>query len=117
MTDEADYPTGPDGLSAAWRDYALHLRTVLDQVGVPLPECLPGETHDCGHDYAQHCVNYAAALQAKAEDGLTHLHHGDPAGERVAVKLLEHWRGVFAAESHPQGPGTWPNGCVTMTAT
>ena len=99
-----EYPTGPDGMSAAWRDYALHLRIVLDQVGVQLTECLPGETDACGYDYAKHCVNYAAALQAKAEHGLKHMYHDDPAGEHAVGKLLDHWRGVFAAEGCPETP-------------
>lgn len=99
MTDNSDYPTGPGGMSTPWRHYALHLRTVLGQVGVELTQCLPGETQACGHDYAAHCLNYLAALQAKAEAGLEHLHHGDLAGEHAARKLLDHWRGIFAADS------------------
>lgn len=87
--------TAQGGMSTAWRDYALHLRAILEQVGVPHPDCLPGEPHACGQDYAAHCVNYLASLVAKAENGLWHTHHGDPAGQRLADHLVEHWRGIL----------------------
>lgn len=59
---------------------------------------MPGEPEDCGHDVPHHALGYAAALQAKAEYGLRHLHHGDPHGERLAAELLEHWRTQFRDE-------------------
>lgn len=82
----------------AWRDYALHIRGVLEHVGVDVPACMPGEPEECGYDLPHHALGYAAALQAKAEHGLYHLHHGDPEGSRLAAELLAHWRGQFRAE-------------------
>lgn len=81
----------------SWQKYAEHLRNILELCGVGCGQCLPGEPEECGHSYADHCVSYLAALQAKAEDGLEHMHHGDAAGEQTAEKLVNHWRDVFTA--------------------
>jgi len=91
-------PTGRGGMSKSWRDFALDLRQALDLVHKPMDRCLPGEPEDCSHDYAEHCMSYLAALQAYAELGLQHLDHGDPASIRMAGRLVEHWRKVFAAD-------------------
>lgn len=100
------YPTGPGGMSAKWRDYAFLLRQVIDDLGATMGECLPGEPDWCGEDYANHCMSYLAALQARAEFGLRHLHHGDPASKRVAENLLTHWREQFAEEDHEEDRGS-----------
>jgi hypothetical protein len=99
------------GMGAEWREYALRLRAVLEQVGVTVPPCLPGEERDCGSDYAHHCMGYLAMLKAKADAGLWHMHHGEPGGQQMAEQLHEHWRGVLAAETalaaehHGPSPG------------
>lgn len=92
--DVADIP----GNSTAWRDYALHLRGVLDDLGVEVLPCGPGEVQDCGNDFAHHCISYTAAIKAKAEYGLRHLHHGDPAGEHFGEQQYEYWLDTFLAE-------------------
>ncbi|MFC1428513.1 hypothetical protein ACEZCY_35665 [Streptacidiphilus sp. N1-12] len=86
-------------MTKAWQEYAVDLRALLGQAGVATPNCLPGEPDDCGADFAHHCMGYLAALKAKADHALTHMHHGDPAGERAATKLYDHWSAQFAAES------------------
>lgn len=86
------------GNGPAWRELALDLRAALHHAGVYVEPCGPGEPQDCGGTFAHHCYSYMAALQAKAESGLRHLHHGDPAGIELAQHQLEHWRAVFAAE-------------------
>lgn len=89
-------PRGSGGMSPAWRELALRLRGVLAELGPQQPPCLPGEEQACGRNYAQHCINYMAALQAHAEYGLRHLCHDDPAVQKMADALLEYWREVFA---------------------
>ena len=86
-------------MSLTWQQYAEHLRNVCEQIGVTHPRCLPGEPDDCGHGYPDHCMSYLASLQAKAEDGLEHMHHGQTAGELQAERLLNHWRDQFNAET------------------
>lgn len=95
MTTTNDFPTGPGGMSAEWREFALKLRDMAAELGAPLDECMPGEEQSCGHDYGHHALSYMAALQARAEYGLRHLHHGDPGGEAMGAKLLEFWREAF----------------------
>lgn len=80
----------------SWQDYALHMRKVLSDIGVEMDPCGPGEPQDCGQPFAAHALSYAAALVAKAERGLWHMHHGDPAAQEFAEEMLEHWRAEFA---------------------
>ncbi|MFC5253562.1 hypothetical protein [Streptomyces nigrescens] len=87
------------GMSRAWMDYALQLREVLKECGVATRPCLPDERDDCGQDYAHHCMSYLAALKAKADNALWHMHHGQPGGERLAKDLYEHWERTFAHDS------------------
>lgn len=86
------------GNSTAWHQLALDLREALDKMSVPVDPCGPGEADDCGNSFATHCVSYFAAIQAKAEHGLRHMHHGDPEGAALAQQQVEHWRAVFAGE-------------------
>lgn len=81
--------------ATAWREYALHLRAALDELGVELPSCMPDEVDECGHDTPHHALSYAAALQAKAEHAVWHLHHGDAHGQQAAQHLVQHWRREF----------------------
>lgn len=87
-------------MRTTWREYALHLRNVLKEINVPVTPCLPGESEECGHSDWHHCVSYLAALQARAEDGIWHMHHDDPGPKQLAEELLEFWRGRLA-DSRP----------------
>jgi len=84
-----------DGMSDSWRDHALLLRGVLKKLGAPMRGCLPGDEDDCGSSWAEHALSYWAAIQARAEYGLRHMHHGEPGGERLAGQLVGHWREEF----------------------
>lgn len=98
-------PTGPGGMSKAWRDFALDLREALTLVQQPTDPCLPGEPAACGHDYAEHCLSYMAQLQAYGEIGLDHLHHGDPAIADLAAELLAYWREYLDFDDELDFPG------------
>lgn len=81
----------------SWDEYARHLRDLLGQMGIKPERCLPGEPDACGNTAAHHALGYLVQLQAKAEDAIAHMHHGDPYGKELAERLLTHWRTVFAA--------------------
>lgn len=84
------------GMSEAWRRYALDLREVAAKFGIGQPPCMPDEAEACGADYAQHAMNFLAAIQARAENGLWHLHHDQHPGTMDWInRLLEHWRADF----------------------
>lgn len=93
-------------MSDAWREYALHLREVLDLLlPAPVQRCLPFEELACGQDYAHHCLSYMAALNARSAFGLAHLTHGDPAAVVAAEKLVDYWADQFEAEEAPPCDG------------
>ncbi|MFB7518389.1 hypothetical protein ACWGLK_31570 [Streptomyces albidoflavus] len=88
------------GMSGSWEDYAKVTRSALALLQVDLPQCLPGEPLDCGHDFAQHALGNLAALKAWAEVELQHFHHDDEHGQNTAEQLLTYWRTQFSAD-HP----------------
>ncbi|MBB3665920.1 hypothetical protein FB384_004879 [Prauserella sediminis] len=90
--------TSNNGESDIWRELALQLRTTLSHMGVDMDPCGPGEPYDCGESFGMHCLSYLAAIQARAENHIQHIHHGDPDGVEQANRLLDHWRSVFAEE-------------------
>lgn len=85
-------------MSDAWQEHALRLRGVLQQLGVTVHACAPGEPDDCGASWASHCTSYLAALKAKAEDSLRHMYHGDPDGDALAAELYQFWDAQFRAK-------------------
>ncbi|MFD5415237.1 hypothetical protein [Streptomyces nojiriensis] len=91
------------GTSAAWKHYAEYLRSLLEECGQSVRPCLPGEKDDCGDDYAQHSLSYLAAIKAKADVGLWHVHHGQPDGEHMANQLYEKFRKRFEEEERCGG--------------
>lgn len=108
MTTPDALPVGSGGMSEEWRDYALHLRNVLEQLGAGLAPCLPGEANPCGGDYAHHCLSYLAALQARAEFGIRHLAHGDAESEFEVAQALDFWRAEFEKEAECRHDGDEP---------
>lgn len=82
-----------------WTQLAELLRTVLEQLGVVVDLCLPGEPKSCGHDATAHCVSYLAALQAKAEDSLRAIAEGDPDAQGEINTVLDWWREQFAEDT------------------
>jgi hypothetical protein len=56
-----------EGMTLAWQGHMLRLRAALSCLGVELIPSGPGESQDCDHFYRDHCLMYAAALQARME--------------------------------------------------
>lgn len=85
------------GMTPAWAELAVDLRTRVEALGVTVSRCLPGEIEDCGADYAHHCFSYGAAITAHGLEVLQHLHHDESHPKDVAERLVDHWRQRFAA--------------------
>lgn len=90
--------------SDTWIEYAQDLRETLEDWGVTIPRCLPGEPGACPGSAAEHVLSYLAAIKARAEFAIREMGHGSHAAPpQHAEALYQQWLDRFIAEQDAEG--------------